>query len=321
LTQAKLGSGPSSKSAYPLWITILSDGGEFPSFSRPQPIPFDVRNSSIIIPTTAKEDFRLRVRIEAFKEDHKKVKTAIEDEVILQTKGKKVAGQTAILEKVVSGDYKFCGSTITFRESTNEWFACICYKMPAQPKPTLDPGTTLVLSAGRKKLWLLRAHGRTQWAGGRTGRHVAHVRRQLLTQRWSRQDGYRYAGSARKGRGRQRALKGIEILTTRWKDFVKTANQQTVKHVIDRCIEARAGRVVYLQPSDQSSPSRFLSNAGKVEDRRDQSSWDWFQVGTMLKQKGQELGIEVIVKKARERRTAEGTAPKTKKSRRKLAKV
>ena len=303
LTAARLKSDPGSKSAFPRWMLILADDGEYPSSSSPQPIPFDDQNCEIIVPIKDGDDFHVKLRIDRIGRPGKKPATSTADHIKIQTKGKNCASQTAHLWKIAEGEYALCGSNLVFRESTGEWFVHICYRSPMPEKAQVDPDKTAILRPGKKRPWTFRAAGdRSLYVGGRSGRHVHHVRRQLLTQRWSRQEAYRHAGSARKGHGRKRAMGKVFLLQNRWKDFVKTVNQQVAKEVIDRCVSSQSGRLVYRQPADGSD--RFLHTAGKVPGRTDGTGWDWAQVKAMLETKCKEAGIELVVKKTRERRRA-----------------
>lgn len=296
-----------SKSSYSRWMRILADDGEFPNSSAPQPIPFDSRNSEIIPPTEKDTDFYMKLRLDRIMSEGRKTATSSVELLKIQTKGRNCASQTASLRKIVGGEYDFCGSSLVFRESTGEWFVHICYRLPQEAKPDVDPGKVAFLRPAKTRPWFLRINESNFYAGGRSGRHVQHVRRQLLTQRWGRQEAYRYAGSSRKGRGRKRAIGKLYLLQTRWKDFVKTANQQMVKEVLDRCILNGVGTLYYFQPVD--GVSRFLHNAGKVAGRHDSTSWDWYQVGSILQYKCKDLGITLVVKKSGESKPTASKKP------------
>jgi hypothetical protein len=309
LVMARLTGDKATKSAFPRWMLMLSDDGEYPSSSRPQPIPFDVKNSEVIPPLDNNGDFHVKLRITRIPTQGGGNAKSTVDVLKIQTKGQRCASQTAKLWKLVTGEYALCGSSLVFRESTGEWFVHICCDVPKAEKPPLDPDKTAVLRPGRHQPWFLRSSSYTAYVGGRTGRHVSHVRKQLLTQRWGRQEGYRHAGSARKGHGRRRALGKLPLLQNRWKDFVKTANQQLAKEVIDRCIANGAGQLIYCQPTEGTT--RFLHNAGKVPGRRDATSWDWYQVGSILAFKCKEVGIELKVRKSGEKTEQYGSGVET----------
>lgn len=289
-------NGESSKSAYPKWIRALCDDGEFPNTSRAQPILFDSRNGKLIAPLNDSSAWQFGLRIDRLQENGKRA-TSTEDTLTLKTFGRRLAKQRVVLEKIVAGDFKFCGSRLCYNETTNEWWVHLCYQMPDESKPVLDALKQAVLVPGKNRPFMFRVDGRRWFLGGRTGDHITHVRRQLLQQRRGIQESYRHAGSARKGHGRRRALGKLPLLTNRWKDFVKTVNNQTISAVVRRCVEAGVGTLTYFQPTGHFADSRFNASAGKLDGKVDSSSWDWYQLGSILERKCEEAGIKCQVKK------------------------
>ncbi len=289
----------SNKGTIPRWMRILSDDGELPSSSSPLPIPFDKRNSGIIVPATDDEDFQLYLHLDRVERPGKKYATSTKQIVRLKTRGDK---QTAILWKIAQGEYEFAHSRLVYQESKNRWFAHISYWKPKIAKPKLDHSRVAFLRPATKQPWWLQIDGYHHYMGGREGRHVAHAREQLLTSRWSRREAYRHASAARTGHGRDRAIGKIHLLKTRWHDFVRTANQQLVKDVVAKCLETNCGRLVYFQPVGDKRNSRFLHNAGKVPGRKDNTSWDWYQVQKLLARKCDEVGIDFKVYRVGERK-------------------
>lgn len=293
----------SSKGNQPRWVRILADDGEFPSSSSPQPIPFDRRNGTILVPTSDDGEFQLRLHVDRIERLDKKYATSSRDVFTLKTRGGNLAEQRAILWKIAKGDeYEFAGSNLVYQESKDKWFAHICYQKQKVAKPELDPNRVAFLRPAKQRPWWLRIEGYHHYIGGRTGKYVAHVREQLLTNRWSRQEAYQYASSARRGHGRDRAVGRVYLLKNRWKDFVKTANQRIVHDVIAKCVEKSCGRLVFYQPIGPVRENRFLHLAGKVPGRTDSTGWDWSQVQRLLSSKCDELGIKFDVRKVGERK-------------------
>ena len=290
----------SSKGNMPRWMRILADDGEFPSSSSPLPIPFDKRNSNIIVPLKDDEDFQLQLHLDRIERPDMKYATSTKQVVRLKTRGDR---QTPILWKIVQGkELEFAGSRLVYQEAKDRWFACICYKKLKVKKPALDQNRVAFLRPAKLRPWWLRIDGYHHYMGGRDGRHVAHARQQLLTDRWGRQESYRHASSARKGQGRDRAVGKIYLLQQGWNDFVKTANNQLVHDVVEKCLEANCGRLVYFQPTGSVRDTRFLHVAGKVPGRTDNTSWGWRQVHDLLARKCEEVGIDFKVCKVGERK-------------------
>jgi hypothetical protein len=214
----------------------------------------------------------------------------------LDTRTRPGAKQAAIIERITSGEYAFKGSKIAWHSSERAWYVKLGYQLPKAEPIAADPDRVAYLVPGRDRPWYLWDGGWPKYIGG-TGRHVAHVRRQLLTQRWSRQASYRVASSAGKGHGRKRAYESkTEALRHRWLDFVKTANEAMVVDVLAYCRQRGIGRVVYFQPVAAKREKRFLAMAGKVPGKRDATLWDFFQAGKILRDKCTEVGVQVQVR-------------------------
>jgi len=283
----------SSKGSVPRWVRVLADDGEFPSSSKPQPIPFDKRNSGIIVPTSDDEEFQLYLHLDRIERPGKKYATSTKQTVRLKTRGDR---QTPILWKIArGGEYEFAGSRLVYQESKDRWFAHICYQKLKVGKPKLNKSRVAFLRPARQRPWWLRIDGYHHYMGGRDGRYVAHTREQLLTDRWGRKESYRHASDARKGHGRERAVGRVYLLKSRWNDFVRTANERLVHDVVTKCIETNCGRLIYFQPTGSVRDNRFLHLAGKVPGRVDNTSWGWRQVQNLLARKCEEVGIDFKV--------------------------
>lgn len=309
------------------WAAILLHRQNLPSSVRAIPIPFSKKNAGIIAPDENDPDgcWRLWVRLSRTASAEGKNGSSTKDVVRLWSRGRRAAGQVAILQKILSGEYEFCGSNMVYSESKRKWFAKICYRAPRPAPQALDatrmaflrPTAITAIKPGTGRCpvplprpWRLRLPTAIRWPGGK-GDSVYAVRRSVIAQRVSRQHGYRYAGSANKGHGLNRALKPIWHLQQRWKDFVKTFNYQVAKDVVRQCVESRCGVLYYFQPGGWFRDNRFLSRAGKRDDVQDASAWDWFQIGSRLEFLCEEAGIEFRWQKP-DRREAEKSRPSDK---------
>lgn len=286
--------------SFPKWMAILGDEEGSPASIRPQPIPFNARNAQILLPTNPREPYRLKLRIDRILDPERKIAKSTEDIVVLQVgrgHDKSSSSRAAILEKIAKAEYEFTGSNLVMQPATGQWYVHIAYRIPDCALPVLDPTKVAMLRAATNRPWWLRIDGYNHWLGGKTGRHVAHIRSQLLLQRWSRREAYKHASSARRGHGRKRAVGRVYLLQGRWRDFVKTSNQTVVKRVVEKCIDNGCGHLIYFQPSREMGKRKFLATAGKVPGREDSSGWDWSQVASLLESKCAESGIKVTIHK------------------------
>lgn len=284
----RLSSRKASNGSLPGWWAILLCRESIPSSTRAQPIPVRAQET-----TLANSGANWTLTIKANRHGFGKV---LADNLELLAGGYKTRSVTAILERILSGDHKLCGSQLTYDRHRNKWFAMIGYQKREKVAQALSDGMAF-LRPGLRKPWRLRIGGKSVTRGG-NGEYVGHVRNTLLTQRWSRQSSYRFAGSANKGHGRERATAGVEKLSLRWKDFVKTANQQLAAQIVKDCLFRNVGKLVYFQPTGTRRDSRLLATVGKVPGRHDSTGWDWYQVKTCLASECEEFGITFVVRAA-----------------------
>jgi hypothetical protein len=289
------------------WAAILLHHQSLPSTVRGVPIPFSKRNARIEPPDPKGENacWKLHVKVTRRPQPGKKVGAAVTDTVKLWSKGRKAASAVATLKKIAAGEYAFCGSNLIYKESKKKWFAAICYRAPIEPAKKLDKEVQAFLrpapiSAVWQHPWRLRFPGTNRAPGGR-GEYIAAVRRKIFAERRSRQNGYRHAGSANKGHGRDRALQPTWQLEQRWKDFVKTCNYMVARDVVNQCVACGVGTLVYFQPGDRVRDSRFLTVIGKRDDVPESSGWDYYQIGKRLSDLCQEFGVEFVWRKPSDR--------------------
>lgn len=273
-----------SKSAYKRWLHILAGRGEYPSGSHSAPIPFYTSNSRLIVPQSDREPWRLEVRLET-QPGTARLRVL---RMRLKTGGRALAAIRSALWRIAKGESKFCASEIV--EKSGQWYAHITAEIPNPPKPAVDFAKVAVLRPGNRRPVLLRIGGRTERLG-RRGADVAYVRRRVTVQRRQRDNAYRHKGSSGKGHGRAKAFVWRERLRRRWQDFVKTYNGQLASDVVRRLIQAGVGTLIYCQPTGADRETRFLARAGKQEDIRESTLWDWHQQTSMLKREAIDHGI------------------------------
>jgi hypothetical protein len=314
----KIGERKASNGNLPGWWAILLHRESLPSSTKSQPVP--LRAAELIVLPPTKEVPTWRVQFKSHRQGFGIVTT---DRLEMIAGTRKTASSTAKLQRIASGEYKLCGSNLVYDRWNNKWFVSLGYQHKEAAGMREGEGTAF-LHAAYQSPWRLRIGGRSFKRRG-DGREVGEVRRQLLTQRWSRQANYRYAGSANKGHGRNRALLPVEKLSNRWKDFVKTSNRQMAAAVVAECVQRNVKTLVYFQPSGKVSANRFLAKVGKVDGRQDATGWDWFQVKTCLASECEEQGIHFVCRKTGEGPSGTsdkvGGKPKTNKPPRKKAKV
>lgn len=277
LSQRKAASG-----SLPGWVSILFANESVPSFTRPQPIPFDHDNAKLY---KTDDGYFVDLRIERLTETGK----SVVEKCQLMLNRRKCMSIRSIVDRIIAGEFAWKGSNLVFDSRNGKWFVAIAYEKPVLERASLDPNHVLFIRAAKSSPWRVRTLS-GGWRFGGNGAHVDHARRCIIRERASRQQHYRYAGSNQKGHGRARAESVWTKLSSRWKDLTKRYNNEITRQLIKLAVSRGCGRIVYLQPKDQQRDSRFLSTAGN--DARSFMSWDYFQFGSMLAAKCQEEGIE-----------------------------
>ena len=220
--------------------------------------------------------------------------------------------------------YSFAGSQLVYSQSKRKWFVKLCYQLPETAEASPNAKNTAVLRAREDGPWELVFPDGTVRRPGGDGRFVGRFRRDLMTERWSRRAHYRHAGSAAKGHGRERAGAGPQFkLRERWLNLVKRTNSNVCNQVLQACVQNDCGALTYEQPVGKFASTRFLSTTGHVQKecyhcqgtgtreekpckdcggkgfviRNDGSSWEYFQLATMLQQRCAKSGVVVNVVK------------------------
>lgn len=288
--QSRLNQRKAASGSLPGWVSILFANESLPSFTRPQPIPFDKDNAKL---RKVGDDYICELRIERLADG----KSVVEPCKLMLGK-RKCRSVRATVDKILSGEYTLKGSNLLF--DRGKWFAVIAYEKPdrIREKSTYDDTKILYIRPGRMTRqggawrgspWRVRVGNRSFPFGG-NGSHVEHARRAIIRERRERKEHYRWSGSNQKGHGTGRAQAVWAKLSSRWKDFTKRYNSEVSRRVIEIAQREGCGRIIYLQPRDSHRDSRLLSQVGN--DGTAAMSWDYFQFGSMIASKCEEEGIE-----------------------------
>lgn len=272
------------------WIMILLDRQGLPASTRGLPIPFDKQNAQLMPPEKRGGSYHMSLRLERRPVAGKKTAESIVDVIELYSGGKKRAQVHGFLEKLATGGVDFLGSNLICKDG--KWYVDICYRRQIEEKPELDHNKVAFLVPGRTRpFWFCWRSGyEGGWKKsphGSDGMDISEVRRGLLTQRWQRQQAYRYGG-AMKGKGRKNLP--FQKLKKMWRRFVHNRNHNTTINALRRCVNLGVDALVYWQPKAGKN-KKFLSFTGKFEGHRDDTSWDWDQVKTMLNYKQPDFGV------------------------------
>lgn len=274
-------SRKASNGSLPGWSAILLYHESLPSFTRPLPIPFDAQNGTLI-----REDKKRYIDITTGlvkKRKGKKVRMSL-------FATKKPNSQLTAFDKILSGEFQFKGSNLRWSKGDKAWYVEICYQTPANRAEGLDPSKVAYLVPGRDVPFKLIFPGEKRhfWLQYK-GEHIAIMRQRIFRMRRIRNANYRH-GSTRRGKGRAHATGWRDRFTRTWADFVRRVNHNTSQKAVTKCVRDGIGTLVYLKPSGIVSEHRLVSNLGSTKE--DQSTWEFFQLKTMLEYKCQRVGIQ-----------------------------
>ncbi len=277
------------------WTAVLLCHESMPSFTNPQPIPFDRANSGLY---RDGKDWKFFMRLDKLESTTKngKPKSDSHRDVFTVHTRRFDKSSRAILGGIDDGTIKFCGSALTFNARDRCWYVLLSYQREKRTVVGLDPTKTAFLKPGMKSPWLFRRDGRRTRIAA-TGDDVAYVRRCVMSQRAGRKHNYRFSTSHRKGHGDKRANMPLWKLTQRWNEFTKRHNHESARRAVEWCVESGIGTLVYLKPSEKRCRSARLATAGKSERQRESSSWDWFQFARYLQEKCDDRGVTLVINK------------------------
>lgn len=294
-------SKPASNGNLAAWMMALLYREGVPAFKNTLPIPFDVANSKLEPPATKDGGYRLSVRFTKMDGDKGKPAKSEPIRFELKSRGRHTHTSVETMRKICSGESKFMGSNLKLDTRTGKMFVELCYRKQCEQAAAVHKDKILVVRAGHNSPWRCRVAQGSFSVVGR-GSAIAAVRRRVLTQRWSRQEHYRFAGSSLKGHGQKRAMLPFDKLALQWRNFVSEYNWSLAKRVTEIARDRGCGTVVMVMPGVWRD-SRYVSVAGKVEGRHDSSSWDFFQAKSRLSQKCHQNGLAFEAKETVRRNT------------------
>jgi hypothetical protein len=281
--QSKLNKRKAASGNLPGWVSILFANESLPSFTKPQPIPFDKDNAKL---RKDGKDYVLELRVERLADG----KSVVEPCALILGK-RKCRSVRATVDKILSGEFAWKGSSIIFERG--KWFASISYEMPSRERPELDTSKILYVRPGRLSPWRVSIGRGRSWRFGGNGKHVEYARRTIQKERIGRGEHYRWSGANQKGHGGDRARSVWTKLSSRWKDFTKRYNNEVTRQIVNMAVNRGCGRIVYLQPTDRC--------------RRSAMYWDYFQFGSILAAKCETEGVEYGVEKRNTKNVAAGS--------------
>lgn len=269
------------------WIAILLDLDGRGIARHNLPIPIDSQNAKIT-PSDEPGQIAITFRADRIARPNKVRATSTQITARIKVSGKKTHYAQPAIE-MANGLRNFTSAELIYDNRQKKWFISIAYDVESKTID-IDPNKTAILRPGKKnKCWVLRVDGKSISIAG-SGKHVAHKRKSLLSQRLGRQHSYRYA-PPRKGKGLQRALTPLYKLTSAWNNFTKSCNNQMTAQLCEILADRKVGKLILLTGDD----TRLLATIGKIPGQIDSTGWPWYQAEQYIKQKLSRFGIQCTV--------------------------
>ncbi|MCF7811397.1 transposase [bacterium] len=193
--------------------------------------------------------------------------------------------RTAIWNRLRSGEYKLGTIQLLYHKRKKKWFVNLSYSFEAESVKELDPNVRVGADLGLAVpvcLAVNNGYGRAYLK--EEGESIQSFRRQIERRRNALRRNERGILERRSGHGRKHKIETIEKLRELENNFRRTANHRLSRAVVNFALKHRAGVIVMENLEgfkEEHAEDKFLS------------SWTYFELQTMIKQKADEVGIYV----------------------------
>lgn len=256
--------------------SIMRGEESLPSFLRNN-IPIDIKGQNIKI-TANKQDYYATLSL--LSNPYKKELELDKGKFNVLLKINRDNNKKAIINRILSGEYKICASKLVKRKDKNKkdkWFLNLCYSFEPK-KLELNPENVVGIDVGIKMAVVAACSNsfRRLYIEGseiRTFRKKTEkVRIQLLRQT-------KYCGNGRIGHGRYTRIKPTEHLSEKVKNFRNLTNDKYSKAIVNFAIQNNCGTIHMEDLTGINKFDNFLAN------------WSYYDLQQKIKNKAGEKGI------------------------------
>lgn len=194
--------------------------------------------------------------------------------------GRDKSGVKSIVDKVLDGKYKGCGSSIIIKK--NKIFLYLVFQFEKEDTNVeLDYSKVLGIDLGINRPVSLGRNDEKYVPQINIGGKIQHTRMGMYKIRRSLQQNLKYASG---GRGRSNKLQKLDNLRNKEHNFIETTNHQLSRAVINYCLKEGVGTIHMedLTNITKDTKSYFLK------------SWSFYQFQQMIEYKAKEHGIQVL---------------------------
>lgn len=190
--------------------------------------------------------------------------------------------QTAIVERVITGEYKLSMSKMQYDERKKKWFILLAYSFEAEKK-VLNKNRILGIDLG-VKIPAMCATSDNQWFSQSIGNseEVRMFEQQVYNRKKRLQKSRIWAGEGSVGHGRKTRTKAVDKIGEKISNYKSTKNHCWSREIINIALREQCG---VIQMEDLS---------GIAEDNKFLKTWTYFDLQQKIINKASEHGIEVI---------------------------
>jgi len=206
--------------------------------------------------------------------------------------GRDLSGNRTIFERGLSGEYKFCNSSIQLDGKKIFLLAVFQFKSEAI---TLDKSKTIYASLTPKFPIQLTSGTKTFYIGEKN--EYLHGRRAIQA---SLRNAQKAASFTSGGKGRNKKMKSIEHYNKKESNYISTKQHQYTSKMIDYCIETKSGNLILQmtpEPPDFSDMTREEASAWKNENQILLRNWGYRGLLEKIQYKAKIAGIAVQIEK------------------------
>ena len=198
--------------------------------------------------------------------------------------------QRAILDRIISGDYKKCASQISTRK--NKWFLNITYEFDQKVKE-VNPNKVMGVDLGITNIATMQildiSKNKYDWLKYNqcviVGKELIKQRQKIEQRKRELGKQAKYCGEGRMGHGYKTRMKPLDKMGDKIAKFRDTYNHRVSKYIVDFAVKNECG-VIQLEN---------LSGFSVEQSESMLKNWSYHDLQTKIKYKAEGLGIKVVM--------------------------
>lgn len=190
--------------------------------------------------------------------------------------------QKAIVNRLISREYKLSMSKMQYDKNKKKWFLLLCYSFEAKKKE-LDKSKVLGIDVGIN-VPAMCAISDDNWFKQHIGNaeEVRMFEKQVMARKKRLQQSCLWAGEGSVGHGRKTRTKRVDKIGEKISNYKSHKNHCWSREIVNIAIANNCGTIQMEDLSGIASNNLFLK------------TWTYFDLQTKIENKAKEVGIEVI---------------------------